>query len=101
LTGPGSLPPIAVGAMPANVRNGSPQDQAAWRTAVGFERLLVAQLAQRLAATAQPDDDAGDAAGAAYRDMLPDALADGVASAGGLGLADDLYRTLRTGSEGR
>ena len=99
MSGPGALPPIAAGAVPADVRNGSPEDQAAWRTAVGFERLLVAQLAQRLAATAQPDDGSGDAAGGAYREMLPDALADGVASAGGLGLADDLYRTLRTGGE--
>ena len=101
-----ALPALNPALVPAEVRKGTREDQQAYRAALGFERMLVLQLARSLNATAEGDgagEDSGEgglsAVSSAYRDMLPDAMADGVIAGGGLGLAPELYRTLRQGKE--
>ena len=62
------------------------------RAALGFERMLLVQLTQQLAKSAEPQDDASSAAGSAYRDLLPGALADALVAGGGIGLADAIVK---------
>jgi Rod binding domain-containing protein len=71
--------------LPAGV--GRTQEEKA---ALGFERMLLVQLTEQLAKSAEPQDDAVSAATQAYRDMLPGALADAMVAAGGIGLAKGL-----------
>ena len=97
-----ALPALNPALMPTEVRQGTRDDQQAYRAALGFERMLVLQLARSLSDTAEGDgagEDSGEAGlssvSHAYRDMLPDAMADGVLAGGGLGLGEQLYRALR------
>jgi len=98
---PGGLPPISDASLPADIRNGSPDRKKAYEAALSFESVLVQQLTKSLADTAQPpgdsssDDSTGDstssdAATSTYQSMLPDTLANGIMSAGGLGIARTL-----------
>jgi Rod binding domain-containing protein len=106
-----SLPVVPNTALPADVRAGSDKDKQTYQAALGFERQLLTQLTQAMVGTTQDgqdssdssatgdDSDAGfgstDAVTQAYNQMLPDQLADGLISAGGTGLAENLYRALR------
>ncbi|MEX2196695.1 MAG: rod-binding protein [Thermoleophilaceae bacterium] len=58
------------------------------KATLGFERMLLTQLLKPLA------DAAGEDAPAAYKDLLPQTLADAVAEGGGIGLASELQRAL-------
>jgi Rod binding domain-containing protein len=103
-----SLPIVDQAALPAEVRNGTEKQKQAYAAALGFERMLVSQLTKSLAKdamgnqdrTAGGDDEAGsdDSGSAMYTDMVASSLADGIAQQGGLGLAQQLYRSL--GMEG-
>lgn len=87
------LPAIDRLALPADVRTASPAVQERYQAALGFERQLVAQLAKQLSATA------GDSlSGSPYAQLLPDALADSIVAAGGLGLARTIADDLEAGS---
>ena len=101
-----ALPPVDQATLPAEVRNGTKQDKKAYEAALGFERMLLGELTKSLADTAKPagsdesDDGATDggtqdAASSMYMQMLPDQLADAVTAAGGLGLAQSLYHTIK------
>jgi Rod binding domain-containing protein len=84
--------------VPADVRAAGRGAEEAYRAAMGFERLLVGELAKAMSAASGADDGdrAGTGAGASpHRDLLPDALADAVTNAGGIGMARGLYMTLR------
>ena len=84
--------------LPADVRADGAHGRKLYASALGFEQLLVRSLAAQLAATAEPADDegsSGDAASGLVRDQIPDALAEGIAASGGLGLAHDLYLAMR------
>ena len=86
-----ALPPIDASVLPADIRNGSPERKQTYTAALGFERMLVSELAKSMTKTAQDDGDSGsDAATSTYRDLLPGALADGIVAGGGLGLARQL-----------
>jgi Rod binding domain-containing protein len=85
-----SLPPIDRSALPADIRDGSAQTRKTYTAALGFERMLVAELAKSMTKTETQDDSAADAATTTYKDLLPGALADGVIAGGGLGLARQL-----------
>lgn len=102
---PSGLPPINPAVLPADVRNGTPQHRQAYETALGFEQMLVEQLTQSLAASAQPDTSSDSSDGSAgssdgsggadpatqdYMNMLPQVLAQSITAAGGLGLARTL-----------
>ena len=85
--------PIGPTALPREVRQGTPEQQGAYRAALGFERVLVGQLLRSLGDGALG---AGDETPAAYKELLPDAMTDSLMSNGGIGLARDLYKTLPT-----
>ena len=61
------------------------------RAGLAFERMLLVQLTQQLARTAEPEGDSSSAATAAYRDLLPGALADALVAGGGIGLAASVF----------
>ena len=93
-----TIPPIDNALLPADVRNGSADRKRAYQAGLGFERLLLSQLAKQLADTTGGDEK-NNAVTQTYRDMLPDALASGVMAGGGLGLARDMVDQLEdTGS---
>lgn len=82
----------------------STSDPAIQKAASGFEELLVRQLAQVLVDSTQPEGtDDGETTGGAGTDattsllqsFLPDALAQSVTNAGGLGLAPSLSTALQ------
>jgi hypothetical protein len=82
-----ALPPVAEAALPREVRAGTAADKQAYRTALGFERLLVAQLAEQ----ALPQDEDAGVHGAAIQDAFADALM----NAGGLGLAAQIHAQIK------
>jgi Rod binding domain-containing protein len=87
--------------IPADVRKAGADAEKTYRAALGFERTLLEQLTKTMSTGADGADgeDSGDsAATSAYRDMLPGTLADAVAGAGGLGLAHDLFLSIRSAS---
>jgi Rod binding domain-containing protein len=102
-----TLPPIDSSVMPAAVRNGTPADKKKYEAALSFEHVLVQQLTKSMVDTTKADgsddgssdDDSGDTATSAatstYQSMLPDVLADGITSAGGLGLAQQIYQGMK------
>jgi Rod binding domain-containing protein len=91
------LSAISGAPIPADVRAAGQEAQDAYKAALGFERMLLTQLTKTMLATAEGDQDGEgqSAATAAYKDMMPGTLADAVTGAGGIGLADDLYKTMR------
>jgi Rod binding domain-containing protein len=95
--GPAAIPPLAPGTvLPADVRAAGPDAQQEYRTALAFERVLIGQLTKAMQATIGGEDDAGGAATRAYKEMLPDTMADALVAGGGIGLSSDLVRALRT-----
>ena len=82
-----SIAPIGATGVPAGVGK-TPEEKAA----LGFERMLLVQLTEQLAKSAQPEDDGAGAATNAYKSMLPGALADAMVAAGGVGLAASMVK---------
>lgn len=76
------LPPVDQALLPADVRTAGKEARERYHVALAFERQLTAQLAKQLASTAGESLEEGP-----YAQLLPDALADAVTAAGGLGLA--------------
>ena len=91
------LPPVDSALLPADVRKAGPKAEKLYETALSFESMLTQQLAQQLtdAVQSDSDDDGGDGTTQIYGQMLPNAFAQGVTNAGGLGLADQLYKALK------
>jgi len=83
--------------LPAGMRNASADDKQAYTTALAFERVLIGQLTKAMQATVPSDEDGAGAATKNYADMLPGTMADALTAGGGIGLADDLVRSLRSG----
>jgi Rod binding domain-containing protein len=103
--------PIDTSLIPSGIRAQGAKSEALYDSALQFEQLLVQQLAQGLTDSTQSDDtsstDSGDDPGdtsddgsstsgglGVYQGMLPDALAQSVSGAGGMGLALDLYKAM-------
>ena len=80
---------ITSAALPPELRDAPKAQQDRYRAALGFEQVLVQQLTKALVETAGGEGE-GSAATKTYRSMLPEALADGMTAAGGLGLARTL-----------
>lgn len=83
--------------LPPDVRKGGQQAKEAYGAALGFERMLIKQLTKSIADSAALGAGGGGSTGSggsppAYRDMISDGIADSITSAGGIGLADDLYK---------
>jgi Rod binding domain-containing protein len=84
-----SLPPIDAALVPADVRKGGEEDVQLYTTALQFESTLTRRLAEAL--VPKTDEDSSNI----YEQMLPDAFAQGITAAGGLGLAPQLYAALK------
>jgi hypothetical protein len=82
------LPTVPASALPAAVREGSKADRDAYTAALGFEQILLGQLVGELV----PEGELTDGPRAA---ALQDAFTSGLIAAGGIGLAAQLYPTLR------
>jgi hypothetical protein len=85
-----ALPAVEPGALPREVRAGGPEAVDSFRAALGFERTLLVQLLKDVA-PGKPDGEQGDAASGAYADLVPDALV----ARGGIGLARELWTSIR------
>lgn len=81
--------------LPRELRNASVGEQQEYRSALAFERMLLGQLTKAMQATVSQEGE-GSAATQAYKNMLPDTMADAMIAGGGIGLASDLVRALRT-----
>ena len=99
------LPSIDAALIPADVRKAGAKAEQTYRTALAVESVLTQQLTQSLASTVTDtgdDEDGGDASTSLTAMLIPEALSQGLASSGGLGLARQLYQALGgagTGSE--
>ena len=91
-----SVPVLGVGGA-MQLPPGAEKRTDAERAGVAFERMLLVQLTQQLARTAEPEGESASAATAAYRDLLPGALADAIVAGGGIGLGDALAKQLGEG----
>ena len=83
-----SVPGIGAASGAVPLPPGSEKRTDAERAGLAFERMLLVQLTQQLAKTAEPEGESSSAASAAYRDLLPGAMADALIAGGGIGLAD-------------
>ena len=89
-----ALPSVARAEIPSAVRKAGAQAVATYRAALAFEQLLVRELLDSVdlagsTGTAQP----------LVAGRVADALAEAVTNGHGLGIADELYRALRVGSD--
>ena len=100
--------PIGPTALPREVRDGTPDQQKAYRAALSFERVLVGQLLHSLGDDAlgmgsgdggEDGEDGSSGAPAAYKELLPNTLADSLTQGGGIGLAQNIYKSLPTESK--
>ena len=83
------LPAIADTALPRDVRAGSDADKRTYKAALGFEQVLLGRLASELTKSS-PSLSEGPRA-----DAVTDAMTAALTAAGGIGLAPQLYATLR------
>lgn len=97
-----ALTPIDAALVPAEVRKAGPEAQKLYSSALAFESVLTQQLAQSLTSSLDDSSSSGedgestsDAGADVYKQMLPDAFAKGVTGGGGLGLAQQLYASIR------
>jgi hypothetical protein len=98
------LPVISDTLLPASVRSGGEAGKQDYKAALGFEQLLVGQLVQTMAGTgdvgASEDDTdldtANPLASGPMAGQMQDALSTALMSAGGLGLAGQIYKGMRS-----
>jgi Rod binding domain-containing protein len=83
--------------LPADVRAAGAEGRKLYEAALGFEQMLVRNLTAQLAKSAESTDgeEGGDAGSSLMQEQIPDALASSIAANGGLGLAHDLYLSLK------
>ena len=82
------LPSIADSALPASVRTGSESGKQAYKAALGFEQMLVEQMVTTMAG------ENGPLAQGPYASQMQSTLASAITGAGGLGLAQQLYKEI-------
>jgi Rod binding domain-containing protein len=82
------LPIVADAALPASVRSGSADDKKAFKTALGFEQMLIDQVVKSMAG------DSGPLAEGPYAETMQSSLSSALVGNGGLGLAQQLYKEI-------
>ncbi len=93
------LPPVDSTLEPDWVRKGSAQVQQDYQVALGFEEVLTQQLASAMAPSGS-EEESGEGEGSGgfgssgLSSLLPQALSQGIASGGGMGLASQLTRDM-------
>ena len=101
------LPTISDLQLPTAVREGSDKDKQNYKTAMGFEQMLVGQLVQSMVGSdAAVDSGSGDEDGTPgvsnplasgpFAGQMQDALSSALMGAGGLGLAGQIYKGMRS-----
>ncbi len=83
-----SLPSVPATALPAEVRNGSKADRDAYTAALGFEQILLGQLVGEMLPK-------GTLTEGPYAAPMQEAFTAGLVADGGIGLAAQLYPSLR------
>ena len=76
--------------MSASVRTGSASDKQSYKAALGFEQMLVDQLVKSMAG------DSGPLSQGPYAETMQTSLSSAITGAGGLGLAQQLYKEIKT-----
>jgi hypothetical protein len=82
------LPQVPSSALPAAVRAGTEADKTAYRTALGFEQIMLSQLVGDMLPKGTLTD-------SPYAAPIQEALTGSLVANGGIGLAAQLYPTLR------
>ena len=82
------LPAVPSTALPAAVRNGSDDDKQAYKAALGFEQILLNQLVGDMLPK-------GTLTEGPYAAPMQEAFTNGLIADGGLGLAAQLYPSLK------
>jgi lysozyme family protein len=82
------LPQVPSSALPASVRAGSESDKQTYRAALGFEQLLLGQLVGEMLPK-------GTLTEGPYAAPMQEALTSALVANGGIGLAAQLYPTMR------
>jgi hypothetical protein len=82
------LPVVPNTALPAAVRNGSADDKQAYKAALGFEQILLGRLVDQMLPV-------GTLTAGPYAAPMKDAFTSGLIADGGLGLAVQLYPSLK------
>jgi hypothetical protein len=85
------LPAVPATALPAAVRNGSDEDKQAYKAALGFEQILLNQLVGEMLPK-------GTLTEGPYAAPMQEAFTNGLIADGGIGLAAQLYPSLRKDS---
>jgi len=85
------LPQVPTTALPAAVRNGSDDDKQAYKAALGFEQILLNQLVGDMLPK-------GTLTEGPYAAPMQEAFTNGLIADGGIGLAAQLYPSLRKDS---
>ena len=85
-----TIAPISDAALAADVRSAGPQAKKDFKAALGFEQMLVGELVKEMV----PDD--GPLAEGPYASTLQDTLTTALVGGQGLGLAQQLYREMRS-----
>jgi Rod binding domain-containing protein len=97
---PRGLPLVSDTLLPASVRSGSASDKQDYKAALGFEQMLVGQLVQTMVGTDTTAGDDGDTANpmasGPMAGQMQDALTSALMSAGGLGLAGQVYKGMQS-----
>jgi hypothetical protein len=83
------LPEVPSAALPTSVRGGSDDDQQAYKAALGFEQILLGQLVDEML----PKD--STLTDGPYAAPVKDAFTSGLIADGGIGLAAQLYPSLK------
>ena len=82
------LPSVPSSALPTEVRTGSKADREAYTAALGFEQILLGQLVGEMLPHGEMTEGPRAAA-------MQDAFTTGLIAGGGIGLASQLYPSLR------
>jgi len=97
VTGPGPIEPgrAAVAPQPGAAPKPEARDEEAWRVAQSFEALFLAQMLDQMTRGIDVDPTFGGGSSERLtRSMLTDEYAKTIARAGGVGIADAIYREI-------
>ena len=88
MSGLDALPSVPTSALPAAVRDGSPEDRNTYKAALGFERMLLQTVVEDMTKSGGLDD-------SPYAAAIEDSFSSALVAGGGLGLGEQLYHALR------
>ena len=86
----GASNPVSTAALPADVRAGGTQAVKDFKSALGFEQMLVGQLVKEMTPKQGPLGDGP------YASTMQDTLTSALVSGQGLGLARQLYKEMQS-----